>query len=284
MVGRLQHCRLCFAANNLYATDITNLRFLAMHTLCIDIGNTHTQYGLVSGQTVVLQEQLPTEYLDDPEVGLGIKLSASRWQAVGWSAISFCSVVPKAKEAIRAIAGQSMPCFELSARDCPGLKIAVSHPEEVGQDRLANAIGVQILQTLPSVVIDTGTAVTFDLVTDRGYEGGIIAPGLELMTRYLHEQTAQLPLLKEEEYQITQPIGQTTRQAMQLGCLVGFSGMIQALIEWMVDALKKQGRLAPSFIATGGSWKHITDLRLQSITYCPSLTLLGLAEAYRRQS
>ena len=82
-----------------------------------------------------------------------------------------------------------------------------------------------------------GTAVTFDIISSKGYEGGIIAPGLAVMTHYLHEQTALLPELKPEDLvHIEDAIGKSTVDAMKLGVAVGFSGMIQSILNKISDA------------------------------------------------
>lgn len=125
-------------------------------------------------------------------------------------------------------------------------------PKEIGQDRLSNAIAAQAFYSLPVIVIDMGTTVTFDIVTEAGYEGGIIAPGLDLITRYLHEQTALLPALDPTSFEISAGIGKSTVDAMRLGCVVGFDGMIHALLERVQNELKKRYNRPAVLLATGG--------------------------------
>jgi type III pantothenate kinase len=113
-----------------------------------------------------------------------------------------------------------------------GLPITYPQPGEIGQDRLANAAGAHALVGSPAVVIDLGTAVTFDIMTRAGgYEGGIIAPGPALMTRYLHERTAQLPLVEDLTSPLERVIGRSTSEAMRIGAMLGFAGLVQTCLD-----------------------------------------------------
>lgn len=253
-----------------------------MAILCIDIGNTITDYGLVAGNQIQWVQQLPTAELADPQNGLSAKLASASLPQEDWEGLAFCSVDPSAAPAVHQLRIGERHIFQLTCKNCSGLSICVDRPEEVGQDRLANAIAAQTQIGTPSIVIDMGTAVTLDIVTDSGYEGGIIAPGLEVMTRYLHEQTALLPRLDPEQLKVSAPIGKTTLQAMQLGCTVGLAGMIHGLLDWVREALKEKGIGESQVVITGGSRQYLPPSWLQDIPYSPHLTLLGLAEAYRR--
>ena len=128
-----------------------------------------------------------------------------------------------------------------------------------------------------------GTAVTFDIVSSKGYEGGIIAPGLAVMRRYLHEQTALLPELSEEDLVgIEGGIGKSTLQAMQLGVAVGFSGMIDALLARVLNELKQQDDTEPIVLSTGGSVANLTSEWIGKSEFVENLTLMGLATAALR--
>jgi type III pantothenate kinase len=129
-------------------------------------------------------------------------------------------------------------------------------------------------------VIDMGTAVTFDVITrDRGYEGGIIAPGVELMRRYLHEQTALLPQL-DDSIDITRSIGQSTTEAMRIGTVIGFGGMIQALLDAVLRELAARGEKIPHVLATGGSAALLQKSMSTPFRQVPDITLRGLAAAW----
>jgi type III pantothenate kinase len=156
-------------------------------------------------------------------------------------------------------------------------------PEEIGQDRIANAIAAQEYYGTPAVVIDMGTAVTFDIVSSKGYEGGIIAPGLAIMRNYLHDQTALLPELSEEDLVAVEgAIGKSTLQAMQLGVAIGFSGMIEALLKRVREELQSKGEPEPVVLSTGGSIANLTRDWAEKSEFVENLTLMGLAVAAGR--
>ena len=129
-----------------------------------------------------------------------------------------------------------------------------------------------------------GTAVTFDIISSQGYEGGIIAPGLAVMTHYLHEQTALLPELKPEDLiNVKDAIGKSTVDAMKLGLTVGFSGMVQSILDKVSDGLVERSGANPVVLSTGGSVANLTkDWALKS-EFVQDLTLIGLGEAVKRQ-
>jgi len=127
------------------------------------------------------------------------------------------------------------------------------------------------------VVVDFGTAVTFDIVDRRGsYIGGIIAPGLEVMTDYLHEKTALLPRIKIREVQAV--VGKNTEQAMLIGAVHGYRGLIRELVGEIKRALRRPGL---PVVATGG-YARLIAAKLPEITaVAPLLTLEGLRLAWQ---
>lgn len=253
-----------------------------MSTLCIDIGNTSSHYGCVHGQSVSHRGQFSTNLL---------KQSANRSLReqltpliADCNSVAFCSVVPEAnRELKQALLAYNLPIFQLDHRSCRGLTLAYPKPKEIGQDRIANAIAAQAHYGTPAIVIDLGTAVTFDIITSRGYEGGLIAPGINIMTRYLHEQTALLPCL-DAEHLVSQDhaIGKSTVSAMQLGVAIGFSGMIEALLQRVLEELKARNEAPPTILSTGGSVANLTQDWEKKCQFIPDLTLIGLREAYSR--
>ena len=109
------------------------------------------------------------------------------------------------------------------------LALIIRSPKTIGPDRLANAVAARQRFGAPVVVVDFGTAVTFDVVDAKGnYVGGIIAPGLAAMTDYLHEKTALLPKIKIRE--VKTAIGKSTEQAMLIGAVHGYRGLVRELI------------------------------------------------------
>ena len=255
-----------------------------MKTFCIDIGNTNTHYGVAEGKIVTQTGHFPTRNFHDGPSASFADLLAPRLKGV--SGISFCSVVPEINNNLEASVGSfGLPVFHLTHKTCNGLELAYPKPEEIGQDRIANAIAAQAFHGVPAIVIDMGTAVTFDIVSSQGYEGGIIAPGLAVMTKYLHEQTALLPELTAEDLlSVEGAIGKSTVHAMKLGVAVGFSGMIDALLARVIAELQSRGEAEPVILSTGGSIANLTKGWAQKSQFVEDLTLMGLGIAFRRQA
>ena len=254
-----------------------------MNHLCIDVGNTSIHYGLVSDQTVQCAGEFPTHNFDStPSPEFAQVVTPLIAQAEG---ISYCSVVPAINENLCAsLAEFAKPIFHLTCETCAGLDLAYPKPYEIGQDRIANAIAAQEFYGIPAIVIDMGTAVTFDIISSKGYEGGIIAPGLAVMTHYLHEQTALLPELKAKDLvNVEGAIGKSTVDAMKLGVAVGFSGMIQSILNKVSDGLGERSELNPVVLSTGGSVANLTKDWAQKSEFVQDLTLMGLGEAVKRQ-
>ena len=244
---------------------------------CIDIGNTHTHFGFLEpgGQTAALNPgEVRTDSLED--------LAPLLWARTGLSAIAFCSVVPKAVPRLRAaLEPLGLPIWQLTHEARLGVDITYPRPAEIGQDRLANAAGAAAMGPLPAVVIDLGTAVTFDIITRRGgYEGGIITPGPALMTRYLHEHTAQLPLVEDVVTPVSSAIGKSTVEAMRIGAVLGFTGLLQACLDRVETELAEAGETAPRILTCGGAYAIVSGRLRQRTTDIPDLTLRGLAAAW----
>ena len=247
-----------------------------MNHLCIDVGNTNIHYGLVSGQNVQSAGHFPTHNFDSaPSPEFAQAVAPLMTQAEG---VSYCSVVPAINENLCASLTEfAKPIFHLTCETCGGLDLAYPKPHEIGEDRIANAIAAQEFYRIPAIVIDMGTAVTFDIISSQGYEGGIIAPGLAVMTHYLHEQTALLPELKPEDLvNVEGAIGKSTVEAMKLGVAVGFSGMIQSILDKVTDGLAERGESNPVVLSTGGSVANLTKEWVQKSEFVQDLTLMGL--------
>ena len=253
-----------------------------MNILSIDIGNTSTHYGLVNGKHVSTTGHFPTKaFHESPSDEFSNTVAPLIEQAEG---ISFCSVVPGINTNLRASLHRfAKPTFHLTCHTCPGLELVYPKPTEIGQDRIANAIAAQEYYGTPAIVIDMGTAVTFDIVSSCGYEGGIIAPGLAIMTHYLHEQTALLPELTTEDLvDVEGAIGKSTIHAMKLGMAVGFSGMIDALLARVTAELESRGEAKPIVLSTGGSIANLTKDWAHKSKFVEDLTLMGLGVAFER--
>ena len=156
--------------------------------------------------------------------------------------------------------------LELTPKTLRGVGIDYPKPDTIGPDRLANAVAARHRFGAPVVVVDFGTAVTFDVVNRAGnYAGGIIAPGLAAMTDYLHEKTALLPRIKIRE--IKTSIGKSTEQAMLVGAVHGYRGLvreliarIEARIESEATAGRRHGRLREvDRVQTAGDFRRGTE-------------------------
>jgi type III pantothenate kinase len=163
-------------------------------------------------------------------------------------------------------------CLELTPKTVCGIGIDYPRPHTIGPDRLANAVAARHHFGAPVVVVDLGTAVTFDVVDCVGnYIGGIIAPGLAAMTDYLHEKTALLPRIKIRD--VKSPIGKSTEQAMLVGAVYGYRGLIRELIRELKRELNV--RRLP-VVATGGYARLIASRLPEIANVDPLLTLEGL--------
>jgi type III pantothenate kinase len=187
---------------------------------------------------------------------------------------ALCSVVPRVtprvKRAVRRL--WRLDLLELTPATVALVGIDYPRPDTIGPDRLANAVAARHHFGAPVVVLDFGTAVTFDVVDARGnYVGGIIAPGLAAMTDYLHEKTALLPQIRIRE--VATVIGRNTEEAMLIGAVHGYRGLVRELIAELKRALRVKKL---PVVATGG-YARLMAAKLPEITAVdPRLTLEGL--------
>jgi len=239
--------------------------------LLFDIGNTHTHVGLGDERRVRKQINLPTREW------FGGKAKSRVAKFVGTKKIDgavLCSVVPRATPLVRKIVGAlwNMDVLELSPKTLRGVGIDYPKPNSIGADRLANAVAAKFHFGAPVVVVDFGTAVTFDVVNSEGnYVGGIIAPGLAAMTDYLHEKTALLPKIQIREVKAV--VGKNTRQAMLIGAVHGYRGLVRELIGELKRELRAKNL---PVVATGGYAKLIAAKLPEISAVKPDLTLEGL--------
>ncbi len=238
--------------------------------LLLDIGNTHTHLGLADTHRVRRHTNIATVTWSSGGV---VRLARQFVGAASLDGIVLCSVVPAATPSVHRLAkAWKLPCLELTARSISGIGIDYPKPDTIGPDRLANAIAVKHFYGAPAIVVDFGTAVTFDVVDRRGnYVGGIIAPGLAAMTDYLHEKTALLPRIRIRE--VRRVIGRNTEEAMLIGAVHGYRGLVHELLHELRHALRVR-RIA--IVATGG-YARLIAAKVPEITGVePLLTLEGL--------
>ncbi|RKX33519.1 MAG: type III pantothenate kinase [Verrucomicrobia bacterium] len=254
-----------------------------MPILAIDIGNTHTHFGIVSADGVQSADSMPTGELRSKANALVELIGSPDFATHRIEGLAFCSVVPKQTPGLVAFARSFLPgkpAFQLTHEADLGIPVTYPIPSQIGQDRLANVAAAQSLYGAPAIIIDMGTAVTLDVITrTMGYEGGVIAPGIDLLRRTLHEQTALLPSL-ETDFRLGSSIGRSTTEAMQIGCLIGFRGMVGSLVEAIRSELETRGEEQIHLIATGGASALLNSRDDSGITFSPNLTLRGLFEAF----
>ena len=239
--------------------------------LLFDIGNTHTHLGLADGKRVLKQTDISTLTWFGGGAAALVKKFAGKNEITG---AVLCSVVPRATPLVRKTVRTVWKCeaLELNPKTIRGVGIDYPKPNSIGPDRLANAVAARQRFGAPVVVVDFGTAVTFDVVDAKGnYVGGIIAPGLAAMTDYLHEKTALLPKIKIRE--IKSAIGKSTEHAMLVGAVQGYRGLVRELIGELKRELKTKNL---PVVATGGYAKLIAAKLPEISAVAPNLTLEGL--------
>ncbi len=235
--------------------------------LLIDIGNGRTKLALSSRDALFERRETSTRELS----------AASLEQTVaGWAfeRVVMCSVVPRASQVVRDCFGSKLT--ELRHDADLGIGIRYPRPETIGPDRLTDAVALSALYAKPGqpgIAIDFGTALVFDVLSaDHHYVGGVIAPGLRLMTDYLHERTALLPLVELREPDAA--IGQSTEGAILAGAAIGYRGMVRGILE----SVKKElpGGEHAVVVATGGDGQWVMQGMTDVHHVDPDLTLHGL--------
>lgn len=252
--------------------------------LAIDTGNTNTVFAVFDSTGVLRGEWRASTAVNRTADETGIWLS----QLLGLagldrsmiSAAIIASVVPATLFNSRALCRRYFNCQPLvvGAPDVTiGIGVQVERPEEVGADRLVNAVGAFVEYGGPKIVVDFGTATTFDVIDDEGnYLGGTITPGINLSLEALHRAAAQLPRVAVGRPE--RVIGKTTVQAMRSGIFWGYVGLIEGMVERICGELGVQAGV----IATGGLASLFTECCSTLERADPHLTLKGLLEVYRR--
>jgi type III pantothenate kinase len=243
--------------------------------LLIDVGNTSTTLGLWNGARVVKTGRVPTSVREANAVLALVQHWLGR-RKISDAVLS--TVVPAVRPLWRKVCnalGAKSP-LDVNHRLKLGVKISYPHPASIGADRLANAAGVVARYGAPAIVVDFGTATTFDVIdARRGYIGGIIAPGLALMFDYLAERTALLPHL--HLHATGGRVGRSTAQAMQLGARWGYRGLTREILAELARGL---GGKPARLIATGGLAGRIARGARLGLTVDSDLTLYGLGRIY----
>ena len=231
--------------------------------LLIDISNSFTKTCLVVGDSISRVKRLPTPSLDAAQI-------LALYPSKQIEAVVLSSVVPSKNSVIHAAFARVL---EVGAALDLGVGIDYPSPRSIGADRLANAAACAALHGFPGIVVDFGTAVTFDVISQAGdYIGGVIAPGLNAMTSYLHDRTALLPNIKLREP--SSAVGRSTRDAMLSGAVHGYRGLVKEILDQIRSEAFPKKR--PRIIATGGDAELIAGRVGLFDIVDPLLTLRGL--------
>lgn len=242
-----------------------------MPWLLIDNSNTRTKFALADAESLLGWRGV----LGTPDISNSTL--SELLEGVKFDAVLIGSVVPEKREILQRFFAEKCPVHLLSFKSPLGIAIDYPKPEQIGADRLANAVGVFERHGAPAIVIDFGTAVTFDIVSgEPAYCGGVIAPGLGAMSGYLTRKTALLP-----EIELIEPesaIGKSTVHAMQAGAVFGYRGLVKGILAQIISELPA----TPKIIATGGDAALISRGVTEIDHVDSDLTLDGLRFVAKR--
>jgi type III pantothenate kinase len=253
--------------------------------LTIDCGNTNTVFAIFDGETALGEwraSTVPERTADEYAIWLMQLMSLRDLSREVVTAAIVSTVVPQALYSLRVLCRQYFECEAMVVGTEGvnlGIEIKVDRPGDVGADRLVNAVGAHVGYAGPLVIVDFGTATTFDAVdADGNYLGGAIAPGINLSLEALHMAAAQLPRIA-----IGRPhsvIGKDTIGAMRSGIFWGYVGLIEGLVRRIID----EHGAAMKVIATGGLAPLFADATDSIDSADADLTIRGLLEIHRRNA
>ncbi len=243
--------------------------------LAVDIGNTNTVFAVYQKDKLLGSWRLRSDAGRSADEYASFLNGLFVLTDIAWNSISaaiISSVVPKANFMMRQFCTHYVsvdPVFV--TKDMVGVAADIDRPEDIGADRLVNAIAVKNEYALPAVVVDFGTATTFDVIDVHGnYAGGVIAPGVNLSVSALHQAASKLPKVSIKKPQ--NALGKNTVEAMQSGVYWGYVGLIDRVLSQLsdeiggVETVVATGGLAPLFAHDNPAIHHVDE----------TLTLKGL--------
>jgi type III pantothenate kinase len=250
--------------------------------LAMDVGNTQTVLGLFSGSTLVrhwrirtIREGTADEYgslirdLCMKEVG----------QNGGLEGMVVACVVPPLDSVVREMAQAyfGLKPVLVTSENFPGLPVRYREPRDVGADRVVNVVAALEEHPPPLVIVDFGTAITFDVINEKGeYIGGAISPGIGISLGALFEKAAKLQSV--DLIRPASPVGRSTTESIQSGVLYGYASLVDGMIKRMSRAIGQE----PRVIATGGYAPLMAEVCSGFTAVDTHLTLKGLCIAYGR--
>jgi len=256
--------------------------------LVIDIGNSNVVAGVYKGRRLLHSWRFASnsaKTADEYRVLLADFFKQAGLKPLAVKSAILSSVVPPLVPVIEEAVSRLFKrrCLVVGPQLDLGLRILTRNPEEVGADRLVNAVAAFERYGGPLLILDFGTATTVDAVSKKGeYLGGAIAPGVAISTEALVSRTAKLPRI--EMAAPRSPIGDNTLEAMRSGIYYGTLGATRELCKRLGQALKARDGRAPKIIATGGlsHWLPTKELGIHAVV--PELTLEGLRLIFGRQA
>lgn len=252
--------------------------------LAIEQGNTNTLFAVHDGKDWIAQWRTATEAsrtADEYAVWLNQLLEMAGLRLAALHACIISTVVPQSLFNLRNLSRRYLKSEPLVVGENAtlGIDIRIEKPSEAGADRLVNAVGGFVKYGGPLILVDSGTATTFDVVGgDGGFEGGVIAPGINLSMQALHQAAARLPRIGIEKPDHV--IGRGTVEAMQSGVFWGYVGLIDSLIE----RIKAEYGKPMKVVATGGVASLFEGATTRIDAFDHDLTIRGLLEIHRRST
>lgn len=251
--------------------------------LALNVGNTHVVPGIFDGEKLIKTWRLrsdPKRTSDEYHLLLRQLLDEIDLSFTNIQGAMISSVIPRLTrtlcDALEPVI--ESPILDLSCHSDLGFKILYNHPEDVGPDRLANAIGGISRYGAPLIIIDFGTATTFDVISkDREYLGGIIMPGLEMSADALFQKTSRLPRVSIDPPE--QIIGRSTFHAISSGIVHGTICAVDGLAEKVREEL---GDIECRVVATGGDAANLARTSSCIDEVAPDLTHYGILKAWQR--
>jgi type III pantothenate kinase len=248
--------------------------------LAIDIGNTNVKIGIFDGDRLKATWNLATGIHRTSDEYGGVLLNLMERKKILPSkvtGVALCGVVPPLLPTFVELCNKYLNTEPLVVETGvkTGMRIRLDNPREVGPDRVVDAVAAQNLYGKPVIIIDLGTATTFDVVSKEGdYLGGAIAPGIVIATEALYTRTAALPRIGLSRPK--QVIGKNTISAMQSGIIFGYIGLIEGIVQRIEQELGSKAKV----VATGGQAYLLAEEIPAIDVINPDLTLIGLRLIY----
>ena len=238
-----------------------------------DIGNTETKVCLIDKSNKIIKKIIiKTKNINNNS--LSVLLTKFKLSKINIKKVLFCSVVPKAFNQIKKIFYQKLKIkiYELKDLDLKKMINIKVNYKQIGSDRLANALSV-IGEKKNYIILDFGTATTFDVLVKKNYYGGVIAPGVKLSLKTLSEKASLIPSINLKKPK--KVIGQNTINAVRSGFFWGYAG----LIDNIVNLIKKETKKSFEIIITGGFSNLFKKSIKAKVTLNKDITINGLIKA-----